>query len=122
MDCIECQALLQRAADDGATPAEQAALREHLQICAGCSRELANLNTLKTALRNPALRYAAPPELKQRIRSSANPGQRTWLMRGVAAALFMLAGAGLTFAFVAAHPAPLPQLTHEMAPPRISAR
>jgi anti-sigma factor RsiW len=47
--------------------ADAVLLREHIAGCAGCAAELERLEALSSRFAQPSVRFAAPPELRQRI-------------------------------------------------------
>lgn len=106
MECKECGPLLSRAVDGELDAAQRANMEAHLQACAACSRERDNLVALRSALKNKALSFAAPEELKARLRAQAagqaqqgaprRPSVPWW--RGLAAALVCLGLASWSFA------------------------
>ncbi|HEV3234531.1 MAG TPA: anti-sigma factor [Candidatus Dormibacteraeota bacterium] len=67
LDCQEVQALAGAYALDAVTPLEAAAIREHLETCAGCRADVAQMVEVARAL--PLSVEATPPPagLKQRI-------------------------------------------------------
>jgi anti-sigma factor (TIGR02949 family) len=67
MDCKTALALLEPYLDNELDRADARALEAHVDSCADCAGALAQLGDLRQALRDQGLRYAAPPELRERI-------------------------------------------------------
>lgn len=76
MDCKLCQETLPLALDGSLSAARQAEFESHLKGCTACAHSYQNARTLRSALRNPALRYAAPDALKERIKAQMNTNAR----------------------------------------------
>jgi anti-sigma factor (TIGR02949 family) len=74
MECTEAQPLLAAYLDGELERAPARDLEAHLDACAGCRAELAQLDDVRRALRSAAPRYAAPPELRARIAADARDG------------------------------------------------
>src|SRR5690242_14630344 len=74
MDCKLCQETLPFALDGSLSAAQQAEFERHLKECPACACSFQNAQTLRSALRNPALRYAAPDALKERIKAQMKAG------------------------------------------------
>lgn len=71
MDCKTAIALLEPYLDNELDRADARELEAHVDGCADCAAALARLGDLRQALRDQALRHAAPPELRERIRLAA---------------------------------------------------
>jgi anti-sigma factor (TIGR02949 family) len=82
--CPEREMALQALADGELDAMATVALEEHLRGCAGCRGELETLETLRSVLRDPALREAAPEQLRARVMAQiprpapARPGWVAW--------------------------------------------
>lgn len=113
MQCADCRALLGAYLDGELAERERASVREHLDGCADCSRELAALERASSLAREHLVHYAAPDVLKARI-ASAIAGERAvegsgstppvrsaprgWWRLAAAGVLIALASGGLTYA------------------------
>jgi len=111
MQCADCRALLDAYVDHELPEAERAAVREHLAGCAGCSRELSDVERASSLAKEHLVHYRAPDVLKARI-SSAIAGERSvsasapqvtrrrarWWPLAAAGVLIALASGGLTYA------------------------
>jgi anti-sigma factor (TIGR02949 family) len=72
MDCKTALALIDLYLDDELDRGEARALEAHLDACPDCAAALSRADALRRALREPALRHAAPQALRERIRETAN--------------------------------------------------
>ena len=99
MNCDETRPLLEAYLDDELDLVHSLAIEQHVESCADCSRRRDELKSLHDLLRAKLPRPAAPPELRDRVRSAlrresgkvvAFPNQ--WLAAAavVAAALALL--------------------------------
>ena len=78
MDCKTATPMLE-AYLDGELDRELAReLEAHVDICADCQAALADLGRIRHAIREHAPRYAAPDELRVRIKESALEERRAW--------------------------------------------
>lgn len=68
MNCAETRLLLHAHADGELDAAKSLELEHHLQMCADCAARKQSVLSLKTALRDPALRYEAPAALRREVR------------------------------------------------------
>ncbi len=102
MNCNEARPLLHAYVDGEGDLDAALMIERHLEDCAACGRELAQLRALRSTLANQAVRYSAPPELARRINdlvsSATRPRTRLRLPQwfgaagwGVAAAAAMVA-------------------------------
>src|SRR5262249_36045941 len=66
MDCNVTRSLLEAYLDKELDRAEARELEAHLDGCSECRAELTKLDELRVALRDRALRYAAPAALRER--------------------------------------------------------
>ena len=87
--------------DGELSDAERQRLEEHLRVCARCSRDLAQVESARRALRKATQLLDPPPRLGTRVQrgltTEATTGviqRRTVLFGGLAAALVLLAGGG----------------------------
>ena len=71
MECKTAQSLLEAYLDNELARADARELEAHVDGCTECSAQLTRLDALRRALRNNALRYAAPAELRARIATTA---------------------------------------------------
>jgi mycothiol system anti-sigma-R factor len=70
MDCRTASALIDAYLDGELDRAEARALEAHLDACPACAAALAESDALRRALRDPALRQAAPQELRERVQAT----------------------------------------------------
>ena len=68
MNCAESRLLLHAHADGELDVVKSVELERHLNTCAMCAGEKQSLHSLKAALRQSALRYAAPASLRKEVR------------------------------------------------------
>jgi anti-sigma factor RsiW len=71
MDCRTAQGLLEAYLDDELDRVDARELEAHIDTCAQCSAAVGRLDDLRRSLRDAALRYPAPPALRERIRTTA---------------------------------------------------
>jgi anti-sigma factor RsiW len=105
MNCLEVRDSLSAWLDGELAPEVQALVDRHLESCAGCRRELAQLQALDQAL--GALETPAPAGLPERVRARLwRPPRRRWQSLALAASLVLgiLLGGGLARDFY-----PVPQ-------------
>ena len=106
MDCKTALALLETYLDNELDRADARELEAHVDSCAECAAALTRLGDLRQSLRNQALHYTAPAELRERVRvaaasalPSAPRAPRRWAMpqwSRLAAACVLAFGAGGT--------------------------
>jgi mycothiol system anti-sigma-R factor len=70
MQCQDARDLLHAYADDELDAVTSRALEAHLGACPACARAFESDRAVKAALRNPALLYAAPAALRERVAST----------------------------------------------------
>ncbi|MDR3388030.1 MAG: zf-HC2 domain-containing protein [Rudaea sp.] len=70
MDCKTALALLESYLDGELDRADARDLEAHVDRCADCRPALTRLDELRAALRDQGLRYTAPQELRDRLRST----------------------------------------------------
>jgi len=82
MNCQQAKPLLNPYADSELEASAILELEQHLQGCSACEHALRNLQALKKALKQDALYFRAPGELRQRIKSElsskAAPPRPAW--------------------------------------------
>jgi len=71
MDCKTALALLEPYLDNELDRADARELEAHVDTCTECAAALTRLGDLRQSLRDQTLRHAAPPELRERIRTAA---------------------------------------------------
>lgn len=109
MDCRTAQSLLEAYLDNELDRAQARDLEAHIDTCAQCSATLGRLDDLRRSLRDAALRYRAPPALRERIRATQleagvpseprrRQATRDWLR--LAAACVLAFGAGGTCVYM----------------------
>lgn len=95
MNCQELEALLNPYLDGELDPAQRRDVEQHLPGCPGCTRGLANLRALHTAMQSPELRFKASDTLKQRLKNKlqeadARANRPQWPRWAAAAAVAVL--------------------------------
>ena len=80
MDCKTAAASLEAYLDNELDRDTARELEKHLDGCADCRAALTKLDEVRVALRDPALRYAAPDDLRERL--FKEPHTATRLTRG----------------------------------------
>ena len=97
MNCNEAQELLGAYFDDELDLVSSLEVEKHLADCAACSGALDRYQALRSAIRAQAPYYAAPPELRKRIRNLRGAPRRTWAMPqwALAAAALLVAAIGV---------------------------
>jgi anti-sigma factor (TIGR02949 family) len=105
MDCRTAAMLLQPCFDGELDEGTAAMVNAHIAACADCSREMAALQALRDGMQRSVPRYAAPQNLRDRIRASAadisrerapSPPARRSLPRWLAVAASLLLVASLS--------------------------
>jgi anti-sigma factor RsiW len=120
MNCQACQELLHAYIDNELDLVRHLEMETHLAECATCGRACEQQQTLRSALGSPALRFEAPPGLRQRVRSALRQADRSlpalpttlWpRLRAVAALVLVALGTGIVvrLASVPASEEPLAQ-------------
>ena len=108
MSCELWQAQLDAYADDSCSPAELAALEEHLRTCPACATEALARVQAKRMTRAAATRYAPSPvfrlKIEKSIQKSGNPAWalfkgRAWLPRLATAAIALVLIVASVFAW-----------------------
>jgi anti-sigma factor RsiW len=106
MNCDDASELLTAYIDDELDLATALRIEQHLSGCPECRRQVAAAGAINAALSQPGVAYAAPPVLRQRLKTvirSETPGQpsgRAWrrpALAGLAAAIVLAIGAALLF-------------------------
>jgi anti-sigma factor RsiW len=106
MKCQEYGELVHAYVDDELDIVTSAQLNLHLKECGSCRGAFDTAKAVKTAAANPALRFSAPAELRNRILAATSGGQqfpnatpspslrfrRYWLPIALAAALVLVSG------------------------------
>src|SRR5215510_1366455 len=78
MQCQESKKILDAYVDNEVDVVQSAALEEHLAGCPDCAHVLEDRRSLKSAVQNAGLRYAAPPELVKEVRQQLGfPEEKT---------------------------------------------
>ena len=68
MNCDDARLLLHGHLDGELELVRDLEVERHIQECPRCSREYASLRAMRSRLKDETFRFAAPPELKERIR------------------------------------------------------
>jgi anti-sigma factor (TIGR02949 family) len=99
MDCKTVAPLLEAYLDGELDRDLARELEAHVDTCADCQAALADLGRIRHAIRERAPRYAAPTDLRQRIkqasrdeRAARHQPRRTWLMAAGFAMAFLAGG------------------------------
>ncbi len=69
MNCQEAKALIEPYADGELDAANMVSVERHIKDCPACAAALANLKGLKKELKQDALSFKAPDELRRRIKA-----------------------------------------------------
>ena len=98
MTCPEPNDLLHAYLDGELDLAHTLDVERHLQGCPACSRVCSDLRELRTALQTGLPRFAAPAELRGRVRAALRqeaprPGAWRWRMAALAASVVLLIAA-----------------------------
>jgi anti-sigma factor RsiW len=97
VNCQHARILLHGYVDDELDLVRSLELERHLRNCSDCAQALAALRALRAAIGGGALAYAAPAQLRQRVRSSLRQQGRAvlrmppWRWVGLATALLVVA-------------------------------
>jgi anti-sigma factor RsiW len=111
VNCDDARMMLHGHLDGELDLVRDLEVERHLEECPRCAREYAALRVLRTRLNEESFRYAAPPELKEKIRRAlpasspdrapAYPARReAWMPRAIRFAVPMAVGAMLALAIV----------------------
>jgi anti-sigma factor RsiW len=111
VDCDDARVLIHGHLDGELDLVRDLEVERHLEQCPRCAREYAALRALHTRLKEDEFRFAAPPELKEKIRraipaspprrANAYPARRAaWVPRAVSFAVPMAIGAMLALAIM----------------------
>lgn len=122
MTCQQAKALIDPYADGELQTSVILELEQHLQTCAACALAWRNVQNLKKALKQDAVYFTAPAELRQRIKAelpspSGAAAQRptwnwNWLTTGLSGALAVCLA--LLFVVTQARPSAEQQLGQEV--------
>ncbi|HEV2446598.1 MAG TPA: zf-HC2 domain-containing protein [Candidatus Sulfopaludibacter sp.] len=93
MNCAEAQELVGAYFDDELDPVNSLAVEKHVAGCAACAGELEVLGALRSAMRAQAPYYAAPAELRARVRGGRRSFGAGWAPWLAAAAAVLVAAA-----------------------------
>ncbi len=123
--CPERELLLHGLADGELDAANTLAVEEHLESCEGCAGAYSEITGQKDLLKDNSLRFRAPPELRERIRSAVakepnaskpitagSPPYR-WPISKAAVAFSAMAFAASLILFVNS-PVETPRIDHEL--------
>jgi anti-sigma factor RsiW len=96
MNCETSLPLLEAYLDNELDRAEAREVEAHLDTCEACRNALSKLDDVRRALRDNALKFSAPAELRERIASTrfdtARARRPRWLSYAAACALAFFAG------------------------------
>ena len=93
MTCEDARPLVHAYVDGELDLLRSLEVEGHLEGCAGCGRELAQLRALRTAFADGGLYHQAPARLERRIRAAVRDARRTERGHGFAVARFGWGGA-----------------------------
>lgn len=120
MNCQQARLLIDAYADGELDPANILEMDKHLHDCPGCAQGMRNVQNLKKSLKQDALRFSAPAELRQRLKTELRPradsGRQFWMWNWFAtattsAAVICLA---LLLSVIFSHPSAQQQLAQEI--------
>jgi anti-sigma factor RsiW len=120
MNCQQARLLIDACADGELDPAGVLEMEQHLRECPGCMEVFRNVQKLRKSLKQDALRFSAPVELRQMVKAELRPhpeaGRRFWIWNWPAtattsAAVICLA-VSLSLTFI--HPSAQQQLAQEI--------
>jgi anti-sigma factor RsiW len=120
MNCEQAKTLIDLYADGELDPTAMLELEQHFKSCAACARALNNLQSLKKAVKQDALFFAAPSGLRQRIKaelpSPSKPVQQrpVWNWNWLTTAMAGAAAVCLALLLAVAHPPKVQQLAQEI--------
>jgi anti-sigma factor RsiW len=88
VNCNTTEDLLHAFADGELDPANHLPIEEHLKTCPACERIVKDITSVKSAMSDSSLYFAAPPGLRQRIKSAlpvdkSHPAQRIWQLHWI---------------------------------------
>jgi len=115
MNCQQAKPLLDAYADGELEAAAILELEQHLKSCSACALAWRNLQSLKKSLKQDALYFTAPDELRQRIKSAlpappkAIPYRPTWNWNWLTAAMSGAFAVCLALLLFVAQPRPSSQ-------------
>lgn len=76
MDCNDARLLLEANADGELDPIRQLELEAHLRACPDCALRAKGIAARRTALQDALPRFAAPPQLREKILASLPAGEK----------------------------------------------
>jgi anti-sigma factor (TIGR02949 family) len=121
MNCSQARPKIDAYADGELEASEIPALEQHLRECAACAAALRNLQGLKNAVKQEALQFTAPAELRQRLREAlpaveTRPTRSFWNWNWFSVATAGAAAVCLTLLVMVtlAQPSARQQLTREL--------
>lgn len=97
MNCETTLPMLEAYLDNELDRVEAREVEAHLDTCESCANALSKLDDVRRALRDNALKYSAPPELRERIAATRfdnaeNARRPRWFNYAAACALAFFAG------------------------------
>lgn len=90
MNCQSLHPLIDALVDDELDAAHAAQAESHLADCPRCAALLYNHRSLAASLKNPALRFIAPPALRARLTTQSNQSPRYRFLKPLAIAASLL--------------------------------
>ena len=120
MNCQQTRLLIDAYADGELDPAGVLEMEQHLHDCPACAQVFRNVQNLKKSLKQDALRFSAPAELRQILKTELRPAAESrrpfWIWNWLAtattsAAIICLA---LLLSVVFTHPSAQQQLAQEI--------
>jgi anti-sigma factor (TIGR02949 family) len=95
MNCESAKPLLEAYLDNELDRADAREIEAHLDTCEACRNALSKLDDVRRALRDNALKFSAPPQLRDRIAATRLDGaarRPRWFSYAAACALAFFAG------------------------------
>src|SRR5215831_10266573 len=85
MNCPQARLLIDAYADGELDPAGVLEMEQHFRECPACVQAFRNVQNLKKSLKQEALLFNAPVELRQRLKSELSPrlepGRPFWIWK-----------------------------------------
>jgi len=76
MNCADYQPILDAYIDGELDHVNMLAIERHLSSCGDCDKQIRQSKSIRLALQNPALSFAAPASLRAKISEAAHPPSR----------------------------------------------
>lgn len=120
MNCQPARLLIDAYADGELDPAGVLELEKHFRDCPGCAQAFRDVQNLKKSLKQEALRFSTPAELRQRLKTELRPAAESarpvwiwnWLTTATTSAAVICLALLLSAVFI--HPSARQQLAQEI--------